>query len=152
MFVRLALEDIEPDHWIAWAVDLPGCFSAAANAHQAVVKAPRKVAEHFLWLSQHDCSLPVVTAAVEGLVPSPASSTTLLWPKTGTLSTWAMDWRVPISLQNLWKNWNECAPTRGKRCLGSSAMSAFLEIGVSSGRLQSGEAHIVARTRSCAAY
>jgi hypothetical protein len=29
MRIRIAVEDIEPNHWIAWAFDLPACYSSA---------------------------------------------------------------------------------------------------------------------------
>jgi uncharacterized damage-inducible protein DinB len=60
MRIRLVVEDMEPNHWIAWAVDLPGCFSSATTAQSAIAKAPQKIIEHFSWLSKHDNSLLVV--------------------------------------------------------------------------------------------
>jgi hypothetical protein len=27
---RVAVEDIEPQHWVAWVVDVPGCFATVA--------------------------------------------------------------------------------------------------------------------------
>jgi hypothetical protein len=65
MRIRLAIEDMEPDHWIAWAVDLPGCFSSAMTAQSAIANAPQKVIEYFSWLSKHDRSLLVVEDAIE---------------------------------------------------------------------------------------
>lgn len=65
MHIRLAVEDMEPNHWIAWAVDLPGCFSSAITAHGAITNAPRKVAEYFSWLSRHDGSLLIVDDIIE---------------------------------------------------------------------------------------
>lgn len=35
MRIRLAVEDIEPNHWVAWALDLPACYSSTATASAA---------------------------------------------------------------------------------------------------------------------
>jgi predicted RNase H-like HicB family nuclease len=34
--LRLAVEDMEPGHWVAWVLDLPGCFGSGASAEAAV--------------------------------------------------------------------------------------------------------------------
>jgi predicted RNase H-like HicB family nuclease/uncharacterized damage-inducible protein DinB len=65
MRVRLAVEDLEPNHWIAWAFDLPGCFSSAATAAEAVAYAPQRITEYFSWLSNQDSSLPIVNETIE---------------------------------------------------------------------------------------
>lgn len=65
MRIRLAVEDMEPNHWIAWAVDLPGCFSSATTAQSAIANASQKVLEYFSWLSKHDGSLLVVDDTIE---------------------------------------------------------------------------------------
>ncbi|MEK7784821.1 MAG: type II toxin-antitoxin system HicB family antitoxin [Chloroflexota bacterium] len=53
MRYRLAVEDMEPEHWIAWALDVPGCFSSARTQEEAVANAPARIAEHFTWLTKH---------------------------------------------------------------------------------------------------
>ena len=53
MRYRLAVEDMEPGHWIAWALDVPGCFSSARTQEEAVTQAPAKIAEHLAWLAEH---------------------------------------------------------------------------------------------------
>lgn len=64
MLYRLAVEDMEPNHWIAWALDLPGCFSSAQTQGDAAARAPGRIADYYAWLASHDSSLP--------LVPEPA--------------------------------------------------------------------------------
>jgi len=65
MRYRLAVEDIEPNHWVAWALDLPACFSSAQTQANAVAHAPGRIADYHVWLSSHDSSLPVITDPVE---------------------------------------------------------------------------------------
>jgi uncharacterized damage-inducible protein DinB len=65
MHIRLAVEDIEPNHWIAWALDLPACFSSAATATDAVAFAPKKIAGYFSWLSSHIDLLPTINEPIE---------------------------------------------------------------------------------------
>jgi hypothetical protein len=36
---RLSLEDIEPEHWVAWVLDLPGCYGSGPTAEAAVAAA-----------------------------------------------------------------------------------------------------------------
>jgi hypothetical protein len=57
MRICLAVEDMEPNHWIAWVLDLPGCYSSAATAADAVEYAPRKITEYFSWLLDHGSGL-----------------------------------------------------------------------------------------------
>jgi hypothetical protein len=65
LHIRLAVEDIELDHWIAWAIDLPACYSSAGTAADAIAHAPMKIAEYFSWLSKHDSSLPAAREPLE---------------------------------------------------------------------------------------
>jgi len=65
MRYRLAVEDIEPDHWIAWVLDLPACFSSAKTEVRAVADAPERISAYYSWFSQHDSSIPVITEPVE---------------------------------------------------------------------------------------
>lgn len=58
MRYRVAVEDIEPSHYVAWALDLPGCFSRAPTAEEAIAFAPRGIADYFRWVSHHDPALP----------------------------------------------------------------------------------------------
>ncbi|MFQ6009370.1 MAG: type II toxin-antitoxin system HicB family antitoxin [Candidatus Zixiibacteriota bacterium] len=65
MLYRLGVEDIEPNHWVAWVFDLPGCFSKACNREDAVVNAPRIIAEYFAWLSRHGCEVSQPEGGIE---------------------------------------------------------------------------------------
>jgi len=60
MGYRVAVEDMEPGHWIAWALDLPACFSSAQTQADAVARAPERIAGYFAWLADHDASLPAI--------------------------------------------------------------------------------------------
>ena len=62
---RLALEDMEPAHWIAWALDLPGCYSSATTLERAVADAPAAIAAYFAWRSEQDCSFPIPSGTIE---------------------------------------------------------------------------------------
>lgn len=64
MRCRLALEEIEPDHWVVWALDLPACFSSAPTRTAALANMPRCLEEYFAWLQSHDGSLPAVEEKV----------------------------------------------------------------------------------------
>ena len=65
MHIRLAVEDMEPNHWIAWALNLHACFSSATTAADAVAYAPQKIAEYFSWLLNHNSLLPAVNEPIE---------------------------------------------------------------------------------------
>ena len=53
MRYRLGIEDIEPNHWVAWVLELPGCFSSARTQEEAVAQAPSRISAYFAWLSSH---------------------------------------------------------------------------------------------------
>jgi len=53
MVYRLAVEDIEPDHWVAWVLDLPGCTSSARTQEAAVAMAPTRISQYLTWLRNH---------------------------------------------------------------------------------------------------
>jgi uncharacterized damage-inducible protein DinB len=61
----MAVEDIEPHHWIAWALDLPACYCSATTRADAVTLAPKKIVEYFAWLCKHERSLPIVSESIE---------------------------------------------------------------------------------------
>jgi len=65
MRIYLAVEDMEPNHWIAWALNLPACFSSAATAADAIAYAPQKITEYFSWLLAHNNLLPAVKEPIE---------------------------------------------------------------------------------------
>lgn len=65
MRIRLAVEDIEPNHWVAWALDLPACFSAARTAADAAASAPQKISDYFDWMLSYDNLLPIVHEPIQ---------------------------------------------------------------------------------------
>jgi predicted RNase H-like HicB family nuclease len=65
MRCRLAVEDIEPNHWVVWALDLPACFSSGHTRTEAIAKAPQRIEAYFAWLTNHDSSLPTISRAFE---------------------------------------------------------------------------------------
>lgn len=58
MRYRLAVEDMEPDRWIAWVIDLPGCFSPGLTESEAIAEARACVEAYFSWLKSRDDGLP----------------------------------------------------------------------------------------------
>jgi predicted RNase H-like HicB family nuclease len=52
MLYQLGVEDIEPNHWVAFVFDHPGCFSSAMTQEETVAQAPARIAEYFAWLSR----------------------------------------------------------------------------------------------------
>ena len=56
--IRLGVEDIEPNLWVAFVLDHPGCFSSATTHGEAVANALARIAEYFEWLSSYDCARP----------------------------------------------------------------------------------------------
>jgi uncharacterized damage-inducible protein DinB len=68
MRYRLSCEDMEPNHWVAWALDLPACFSSAQTQVDAVARAPERISAYYSWLLSHDSSLPVMTEPIEVVI------------------------------------------------------------------------------------
>lgn len=65
MRYRVAVEDIEPDHYVSWVLDLPGCFSSAQNQGDAVAHTPSQIADYYAWVANHDPSTPGVSGPFE---------------------------------------------------------------------------------------
>lgn len=65
MAYPVALEDIEPDHYVCWVVDLPGGFSSARDPERALARAPTRIAHYYAWIKGHDQSLPDVSGPFE---------------------------------------------------------------------------------------
>jgi hypothetical protein len=53
MRYRLGVEDMEPEHWIAWVFELPGCYSTGQTRVEAISKAGASIAGYQHWLGQH---------------------------------------------------------------------------------------------------
>lgn len=99
---RLAVEDIEPDHWIVWMLDLPACFSSGRTEKEAVSAAPNRIADYYRWCWGQDPSLPVPdgpfdTEIVESFrsFPSPEDPDCLVnaffWDDRRPLTIWDVD-------------------------------------------------------------
>jgi len=59
MRYRLGVEDIEPGHWVAWALELPGCFSPGSTRTEAIANAGASIAAYEHWLAMHEGRDPV---------------------------------------------------------------------------------------------
>lgn len=53
MLYHVGVEDVEPNHWIAWVLELPGCYSSARNQMEAIAGAPTRIKAFFDWRAQH---------------------------------------------------------------------------------------------------
>lgn len=62
----LSIEEIEPDHWVAWVLMLPGCYARGATRAAALDAAPARIAAYFKWLSAIELGQPIVLPAREG--------------------------------------------------------------------------------------
>ncbi len=62
---HLGVEDMEPNHWIAYVFDLAGCYSSAETEEGAVLLAPARIAEYFDWRTRRGRPSPL---ADEGIV------------------------------------------------------------------------------------
>jgi predicted RNase H-like HicB family nuclease len=52
----LGVEEIEPEHWLAWVFDLPGCFSRARTRPAVIAAAPDAIADYLDWLEGYSYS------------------------------------------------------------------------------------------------
>jgi len=62
---RAALEDIEPDHYVCWVLDLPGCYSSARDQEGAIALAPSRITDYCSWIRRHSPALPAVDGPFE---------------------------------------------------------------------------------------
>lgn len=60
MTYRVAVEDIEPGHYVAWVLDLPGCFAKAPSLQEAVSRTAESITHYVGWVRQRDPTLPAV--------------------------------------------------------------------------------------------
>jgi hypothetical protein len=74
MRYRLGVDEIAPNHWIAWALNLPACYSSAKNAAETVANAPRRIGEYFSWIRMRDplWPLPPETVDIEVVATVPS--------------------------------------------------------------------------------
>jgi len=38
--LEIGLEEMEPDHWIAWVLPIPGCYASGTTEHEAITGVP----------------------------------------------------------------------------------------------------------------
>lgn len=65
MIYRLGVEDIEPNHWVAFVFGHPGCFSSALTLDEAVANAPAHITEYLKWLASYNCAMPTPSGTIE---------------------------------------------------------------------------------------
>ena len=65
MRYNVAVEDIEDDHWVAWVLALPGCYSSATTMKKAVARVPDSITAYFRWLSRYDHPSKLANEPVE---------------------------------------------------------------------------------------
>jgi uncharacterized damage-inducible protein DinB/predicted RNase H-like HicB family nuclease len=68
MRYHVAVEDIEPNHYIAWVLDLTGCFSSALTQAEAIANVPDRIGKYYSWLINHDPSLPAINGPFDAEV------------------------------------------------------------------------------------
>jgi hypothetical protein len=49
----MAVEQIEPNHWVVWGLDLPGFYCRARTQEEAAALAPTELSRYFAWLRNH---------------------------------------------------------------------------------------------------
>jgi len=49
----VAVEDMEPDYFVCWALDAPGCFSRGRTREEAMASAPAAISAYHAWCARH---------------------------------------------------------------------------------------------------
>lgn len=65
MRYRFGIEDIEPGHWVAWALDYPGCFSSGSTQQDAIEGAEAAVAAYMRWRLEYGRPLQIQDDSIE---------------------------------------------------------------------------------------
>lgn len=55
----IVVEDIERNHFVAWVLDLPGCFCSGSSSDEAIAETPAQITAYYRWLKSHDSHLLV---------------------------------------------------------------------------------------------
>lgn len=58
MRYRLGIETTTGDHWFAWVLDLPGCYSAGHTRAAAISNAGAAIAAYHQWIARHRGEAP----------------------------------------------------------------------------------------------
>lgn len=53
MLYHVVVEDIEPHHWVAWVLDMPGCFATAPSEEAVLEQVREALATYARWRQQH---------------------------------------------------------------------------------------------------
>lgn len=77
MIYHVGVNDIEPDHWVAWVFDLHGCFSKADSHDRAVAEVPGAIKKYFGWLRTHNHPVLHEEKSVEVLLAEDIASSVL---------------------------------------------------------------------------
>ncbi|MDD3733063.1 MAG: DUF664 domain-containing protein [candidate division Zixibacteria bacterium] len=54
MLFHLAINDIEPNHWVAWVIEWHGCFSKGETYKDAIAFASDAIHNYFQWRHNHE--------------------------------------------------------------------------------------------------
>ncbi|MBI4336331.1 MAG: DinB family protein [Chloroflexi bacterium] len=65
MNYHLAVAEVEQEHWVAWVLELQGCFGSGPTQEAAVSLAPTRVSAHFAWLARHGRRSALANESVE---------------------------------------------------------------------------------------
>jgi hypothetical protein len=64
MHYSLGLEQSERGRWVAWVLELPGCFSRSESREEAIACAPRAIADYFNWRDGYERVTEDIAAAL----------------------------------------------------------------------------------------
>ncbi len=65
MTYHLAINDIEPNHWVAWVLELHGCFAKGRTKEEAIALAPNIIRNYFNWRKKHGTSFVIPKEPIE---------------------------------------------------------------------------------------
>ncbi|MBN1212915.1 MAG: DinB family protein [candidate division Zixibacteria bacterium] len=65
MIFHLAINDIEPNHWVAWVLEFHGCFSKGKTYDEAVTLVPGIIRNYFQWRRKHEPSFVIPDGSIE---------------------------------------------------------------------------------------
>ncbi|MFZ5980595.1 MAG: type II toxin-antitoxin system HicB family antitoxin [Candidatus Zixiibacteriota bacterium] len=65
MIYHLAINDVEPGHWVAWVTELHGCFSRGKTCDETVASAQKGIGDYFRWRRKHDSSFVIPASPVK---------------------------------------------------------------------------------------
>lgn len=87
----VALEEIKPNHLVAWALALPGCFSSGSSSKQAIAQTPEQNAVYIRWLHIHDPNIPITSHLIHSVWPTkprcpPPAAEAGVWPLKASIN------------------------------------------------------------------